>query len=167
MNIYRAIYEENFGPIPVDDSGRTYDIHHIDGNHKNNDILNLIALPIQEHYNVHLKQGDYSACVLIALRMNMSKEEISKLNKQAAIKRRDEGKCNFGSEYASKVQRKLVEEGRHHMLGDGSFQRKNAKKIIDEGRHNMVEKSTCPNCGKIGQARAMMRWHFDNCREVI
>jgi hypothetical protein len=22
----------------------------------------------------------------------------------------------------------------------------------------------CPNCGKVGQARAMARWHFANCR---
>ena len=34
---YRKIYEQHHGPIPIDESGRTYDIHHIDGNHFNND----------------------------------------------------------------------------------------------------------------------------------
>ena len=24
----------------------------------------------------------------------------------------------------------------------------------------------CPHCGKVGQARTMKRWHFDNCRSV-
>jgi hypothetical protein len=36
MNIYRKIYEQNYGHIPKDSAGRTYEIHHIDGNHKNN-----------------------------------------------------------------------------------------------------------------------------------
>ncbi len=28
-------------------------------------------------------------------------------------------------------------------------------------------KLTCPQCNKIGPARNMKRWHFDNCRELI
>ena len=46
MNIYsetnyRKIYEQHYGPIPKDTDGRSYEIHHIDGNHNNNDINNL------------------------------------------------------------------------------------------------------------------------------
>jgi len=26
---YRKIYEQHYGPIPVDSDGRTYEIHHI------------------------------------------------------------------------------------------------------------------------------------------
>lgn len=59
MSIYRKIYEQTFGPIPVDSSGRTYEIHHIDGNHLNNDIENLKAMTIQEHYDIHNAQGDF------------------------------------------------------------------------------------------------------------
>jgi hypothetical protein len=36
MSIYRKIYEQNFGPIPKDGDGRSYDVHHIDGNRNNN-----------------------------------------------------------------------------------------------------------------------------------
>ena len=43
--VYRKIYEENFGPIPKEPNGRSYEIHHIDGNHSNNDPSNLIAVP--------------------------------------------------------------------------------------------------------------------------
>lgn len=26
--------------------------------------------------------------------------------------------------------------------------------------------TTCPHCGKVGQYRAMKRWHFDNCKSL-
>lgn len=72
---YRKIYEENNGPIP-----KGYEIHHIDGNRKNNDIENLICVSIEEHYNIHKSQGDWGACRKILKRMNMSEEEKSKLS---------------------------------------------------------------------------------------
>lgn len=53
-NIYRKIYESHYGPIPIDETGRTYEIHHIDGNSENNDISNLKCVSIQEHYNIHI-----------------------------------------------------------------------------------------------------------------
>jgi hypothetical protein len=54
---YRKIYEKIKGPIP-----KGYEIHHIDGNHNNNDIDNLKCVSIQEHYEIHKKQGDWGAC---------------------------------------------------------------------------------------------------------
>ena len=57
MNTYlydhRKIYERYNGSIPDG-----YEIHHIDGNHKNNDPKNLKAVTMQEHYNIHYQQGD-------------------------------------------------------------------------------------------------------------
>ena len=41
MKIYRKIWEENYGKIPKDSEGRTFEIHHLDGNHNNNKIENL------------------------------------------------------------------------------------------------------------------------------
>ena len=69
--IYRKIYEDNYGPIPKDQEGRSYEIHHIDGNHKNNDINNLIAVTMKDHYDIHYAQGDYGSCYLMALKMSM------------------------------------------------------------------------------------------------
>jgi hypothetical protein len=57
MSIYRRIYTEHFGPIP-----KGYHIHHKDGNHSNNDPLNLVAIAAKEHYDIHFSQGDYGAC---------------------------------------------------------------------------------------------------------
>ena len=55
---YRKLYEEYHGLIPVDEDGRTYEIHHLDGNRKNNEPNNLVALSIKEHYRIHYEQGD-------------------------------------------------------------------------------------------------------------
>lgn len=76
---YRKIWETHFGKIPKDENGRSYEIHHIDGNHTNNNIENLKCLSIQEHYNIHYKNGDFGACVMIAKRMNMTPTFLSEI----------------------------------------------------------------------------------------
>lgn len=76
---YRKIYIQHHGSIPKDETGRSYDIHHIDGDHTNNDILNLKALTIQEHYEIHNAQRDWAACLFMSKRMSKSPKEISEL----------------------------------------------------------------------------------------
>ena len=88
---YRKIYKQYFGTVPKDTDGRSYDIHHIDGNHNNNSSDNLIAIPIKEHYDKHYAAKDWKACVMIGLRMRLPVEEISMLNSLAAKKRVEEG----------------------------------------------------------------------------
>lgn len=78
---HRKIYEDHCGPIPYDSQGRSYEIHHIDGNHNNDDISNLLCVSIQEHYNIHYSQGDYKACLIMSNRMKISPEEKSRLAK--------------------------------------------------------------------------------------
>jgi len=92
---HRIVWESVNGPIPKDDNGRSYEVHHIDGNHKNNDISNLILVTIEEHYRIHFIQEDWNACRLIALRMSISPEEISTLSSLSAIKRVQEGTHHF------------------------------------------------------------------------
>lgn len=82
MARHRTIYEENFGPIPKDETGRSYEIHHIDGDKNNNSIDNLKCVSIQEHYDIHYRQGDWGACLIMSSRMDISAEEKSKLAKQ-------------------------------------------------------------------------------------
>jgi hypothetical protein len=59
------------------------DIHHIDSNRSNNHPSNLQAVTLAEHYDIHKKQNDYYACVMIAKRMLIKPEDwhdIAKLN---------------------------------------------------------------------------------------
>lgn len=77
--IYRKIWESVNGIIPKDSSGRSYEIHHINGNHSDNDILNLKLVTIEEHYKIHFDQGDYAACHLISKRMAKTPKELSSI----------------------------------------------------------------------------------------
>ena len=124
MTIYRKIYEQNFGPIPKEPNGRTYEIHHIDGNHNNNDPTNLSAMTIQEHYDIHYSQGDWGACFKMAKRMEMTPEVKSRLASLASKKRLTEGTHNFQDEnfhtkHSSINQRNRVLSGKHNFLGSG------------------------------------------------
>jgi hypothetical protein len=54
-------------------------VHHIDGNYLNNDPLNLVAVTALEHFNIHLKQNDYAACIMLSKSAQISSEELGKL----------------------------------------------------------------------------------------
>lgn len=93
--VYRKIYESHFGGIPKDEYGRSYEIHHIDGDFNNNNPSNLIAVSIQEHYDIHYAQGDFLACRFIAGKLNKTVEEINLLKSLAANKRVVNGTHNL------------------------------------------------------------------------
>lgn len=92
MSIHRDIWIKTFGDIPKDEDGRTFEIHHKNGNRANNSIDNLMCISIEEHLNIHQSQGDWGAAMLIAKRMNLPADYISKLQ---TGKKRPEliGKC--------------------------------------------------------------------------
>jgi hypothetical protein len=133
---YRKIYENHIGPIPTDETGRTYDIHHIDGNHSNNHPSNLKAVTIQEHYDIHYNQGDYSACTLMAIKLNMSHEEISELATAENLRRVNAGthhlqKRQDGTSHASERAKRgdlpaqrASKAGKHHWVGSKHLRNK-------------------------------------------
>ena len=51
-NNYRAIYKEHFKI----DFGSDYAVHHIDGDRTNNDISNLVLLPLKLHSKYHFQK---------------------------------------------------------------------------------------------------------------
>ena len=188
-HIYRKIYEEYYGAIPTDPDGRTYEVHHIDGDDTNNDPTNLVALSLKEHYDLHYAQGDFQACRLMALqRMNKTPEEISELNRQSQLKLMEDGKHHFvGDTNPSVIASKngthnwlnndnhpmkiAVKNGTHSWLG-GEFQREHMTRLVKKGTHNFITNHpsktivTCPHCGATGSAPAMGRNHFDNCKTI-
>lgn len=59
---YKAIWEKHYNACLIPG----LDMHHIDGNADNNSIDNLIPLTRREHFEVHLKQGDYGAAAILS-----------------------------------------------------------------------------------------------------
>lgn len=142
-NLHRKIWEQHCGQIPVDCNGRTYDIHHIDGNPHNNDISNLKAVSIQEHYDIHLAQGDWSAALLIAERLSKSLNELAMLSSLAQKQRLAEGTHHFGnSEWQRQNQLNRVAKGTHPFIG-GDIQRLSTARRVADG--SLAEQSRISN----------------------
>lgn len=62
------------------------------------------------------------------------------------------------------------EEFKRHIKKAGSYEKTNEhrKKLSEATKSQGKQKSIeCPHCFKTGGARAMKRWHFDNCKENI
>jgi len=175
-NKHRKIYEKYHGVIPQDDIGRTYEIHHIDGNHSNNSIENLKAVTIQEHYDIHKAQEDWGACFLIMRRMmgdELSKEErievARKAGKMSAQKMLEEGRHNFqildrssynffyktekGKQIRVDKNKKMYADGTNKFF-DSEDCKARQKIIIAEGRHNLYGGVTCRDMnGKVVQVK--------------
>jgi hypothetical protein len=181
---YRKIFMKTYGSIPKDKDGRSYEIHHIDGNNSNNSPENLKAVSIEEHYYIHLSQGDYGACLLISSRMTTTPEEKSNLARSHVIKQLEENRHPWktdsyresqrlralsennpflGGEIQRKSSRKRVREGTHHLLGD-----KTNFNMIKEGKHPSQKIWTCEHCDIIGKGTTnYIRWHGNNCKKLI
>jgi HNH endonuclease len=143
---YRKIYEQHNGPIPKDTDGRTYEVHHIDSNHSNNDPSNLKCVTIQEHYDIHYEQQDYGSCFRIAARMKISADELSHLAKLATSERNKakvaDGSHNFikrsdGTSVGKESTKKRLDNGTHPFL-NSDIQRQNSLKNITNGTNNFV-----------------------------
>lgn len=134
---YRKIYEQHYGPIPVDSDGRTYDIHHIDSNHTNNAPANLIAVSITDHYNIHYAQGEYGACLRIGQRMQLSPEEIALIAQKI-------GRANKGKKRTEESKSKM----RNRKLGIKQTEKQKAHKYNRVVSTETREKSRNSNLGK-------------------
>lgn len=110
------------------------EIHHIDGDHSNNDITNLRLVTIQEHYQIHYDQGDYGACVIMSYRMKLSPAEISELSRKCQTNLTRQGKHHWqGPEH----NKKLIESGKHPFLDREAARQRNFRRMA-QGTHNLV-----------------------------
>jgi hypothetical protein len=153
---YRKIYEQHYGSIPQEPNGRSYDIHHIDGDHNNNDPSNLKAITVQEHYNIHYDQEDYGACMLIKQqRMELSPEERSILSSRLAKQRAKNGTHPaqirarngthpfFSGDMQTNSNYNRVANGTHPFVGS-DFNKAN----YNNGTHPAFLKVCCLGCKK-------------------
>ena len=152
-SIHRRLYIKYHGPIPIDENGRSYEIHHIDGNHENNDIFNLMAISVKDHYEIHKNNGDYRACALIAKKMKLSHDELSELN--------------------GRIARESVSNGTHHWLG-GKIQTELANERVKNKVHHLQKDSpnnvnklwVCEFCGQNGTTNGGKSNHLKYCKKA-
>lgn len=137
MAIWTRVWKEHRGKIPKDAEGRSYEIHHLNGDRTDNRIENLVCLSIEEHYAIHYEQGDWNACNAILTRMEVSAEEKSEIASLAAKQRLERGTHNFSSDHSKKVQANLLAEGRH-VFQRPNYHKDNAKKMLEKGTHNFL-----------------------------
>jgi len=128
----RDIWIKEHGPIPKDETGRSYEVHHRDGNHANNDIVNFQLVTIEEHFRIHESRSEWGACKAISIRMKTSPEEKSRLTSLANLERISNGTHNFlgpdmnnrriGTTIQQNITDKVrarVSEGKHNFQSDG------------------------------------------------
>jgi hypothetical protein len=58
MKIWQKFWIAHNGPIPKDKFGKSFHIHHIDGDRNNNHIGNLMCLSESDHHKIHHAIGD-------------------------------------------------------------------------------------------------------------
>lgn len=152
---YRKIWESHNGPIPLDTDGRTYEIHHIDGDRTNNDISNLACLSIQEHYDIHYRQEDWKACQALAMRMDVDPEIKSELARKSAKQLVEYGDHPWqrkadGTSLVMTTNKVRIENGTHAFLkrSDGSsVGLERSLERVQNGTHQMLKRNDGSSIG--------------------
>jgi hypothetical protein len=136
---YRKLYEKHHGVII--EPG--YEIHHIDGNHSNNTIENLLCVTTEQHLEIHKKQKDWGAVQAILMRLE-NKEDIS--------------------EVASKFQQQLLEKGTHNFQTMSKERRSEISKNTHKTRGTafLGIKDTVENSRNAGKKAAELKAGFLN-----
>jgi hypothetical protein len=181
--IHRRIWHDNYGEIPIDENGISYEIHHINGNYNDNRIENLKCVSIEEHYNIHYNQGDSYACAAILRRMKYNLLSFEERQKHLSLS--GENHPMFGKNHSASAKEKISKNhadvsSKNNPMYGRSHTEESIKKISNakkghgagipkspETRKKMsesVKKLTCPHCGKSARGNSMKRWHFDNCK---
>lgn len=156
---YRTVWQKANGPIPRDSLGRSYEIHHINGNHSDNRLENLALVTIEEHYRIHYEQGDYDACNLISMRMGLSPEEVSKNSSNLMKLLSKENRHPFQGKNFN-VER--LANGTHNFLGSSNP----SHKRVAEGTHNFQNKEWRSRKSKENQKRWLLEGTHPNLIRV-
>jgi hypothetical protein len=147
-------------------------IHHIDGNKNNNEPFNLLLCSPVEHYEIHLKQGDYGAAILLWKNcLKNSDIDISKVSSKRLklthkrMKERDpilysesQRKKSLGKK-RTEEQKQNYKIGSKKRLSDPSFTERLS--LACKGKRKIIK---CPYCGVCGGGGNMRRYHFNNCK---
>lgn len=144
--------------IGKDEKGRSYEVHHIDGNHSNNLPWNLKLVTIEEHYAIHYEQKDWGACLLMAERMELDLAEVSRVSKLSNEQRVKDGThhllsenrkdgVRYGrpitSEAATRLNAERVKDGTHNWLKDENGNSLSSERV-KKRTHNFLKENRKP-----------------------
>ena len=124
-NKTRRIWIKKFGLVPYDENNISYEIHHMDGNNKNDSIENLKCVSIEEHFQIHMKQEDWGAVALIGYKIglgNKFKSDIQKGIKRPGVGGRKKGTMpiNKGNTHFHSIEQKFkwsqLRKGKIHSI---------------------------------------------------
>jgi len=156
--VYRKIWEDAYGPIPVDERGVSYDIHHIDGNRHNNALSNLMALSVADHYTLHLKQEDFFEASLIAKRLFIPLEEWKALKSKSTTQQW----AKLSKEERSARNKRLAAKIDH-----AAKNKKRAQTMRDRGQKlkqwtTTFPRFSCRSCQRVLGSNSQWQ-HFSKC----
>jgi hypothetical protein len=166
-NHYRKIYENHYGKIPKDDFNRSYEIHHVDGDHSNNDPKNLKAVTIQEHYDIHLSQKDFGACLLIGKRMAFTPSELSNIARSAVVTPEVREKISTGLKqyFKDNPQARSNEWKENHSKWNSEFwtaeKRAEHGKLTKGNKGGATSKNTVNVTDKYGNSKRISKATYD------
>ena len=139
---YRKLYERHYQASLLEG----IDVHHLDGNHDNNDPANLQAVTLEEHYNIHKSKNDFYACFMIAQRMKIKPEdwvEMARANGKKSAKQNMERGIGLTTwaknnpELAKEIQSKAGTVGGKktvdEKIGIHALSKKEKQKIASQG----------------------------------
>ena len=181
---HRKVWHDHYGDIPLDENGVTFEIHHINSDHNDNRIDNLLCLSIEDHYQLHYEQGDYYACASLLKRIKHNVDVFE--GKQSDLIYAKENHPMYGKNHSEEARSK-ISKNHSNVKGDNNpmFGRSHSEESIrkmKEGKKGQglgipkseetklrmsqaVKHKTCPHCGKTAKGNSMFRWHFDNCKQ--
>ena len=175
---YRWLWEKHNGPIPKDKNGISYQIHHIDGNHNNNELSNLICVSLDEHIKIHREQGDWASVVFLEQMRGsyVTGWKHSEETKQKISEQNKNGICGMKGKNHSEETKIKMSKSAMGIIPDESTREKMryaklnnpTKYWLGKSRKGMKQNHPtyeCPYCGKVGKGTAMFKWHFDNCKK--
>ncbi len=147
----RRIWARHNGPIPTDDGGVSFDIHHMNGDWRDNGPANLQALSVHDHYQIHFRQGDWGAAWYIAQRMKLSPADYEIIRQKISEAHRGR---EMSPEWRARIsraltgrkadptvveKRRIANTGRKHPpeFGAAITKRQLGTKATEEARRNM------------------------------
>lgn len=154
----RELWAALYGPIPVDENGVTFDIHHVDFNPNNNAPSNWKALSIADHYQVHRDNKDWYSALLISYRLKKKPNdltavienvvELTKKRTLSAEARENIAAAKRGTKWTpeQRIKMKDINKGRKH-----SAEAKAKMSAAQKGRKASPEAKKNMSLARIGK----------------